>query len=291
MPADRLSGLGKPAPAEGKKLFVRRIDHWQIRYEPMHHSSPGQIERTKPPASAEPKAPPSLWQELADGSAGPVVRVVVSVALAALFAGGGLLLSYALAGIVPDWASKWGGGFSPSDELVAAVLILMCFPYVGSLIWVWSRTSASRRPHHEFWRAGVFTFVIVLTTIVLAVLIDSIRLFHGSFDVLFGSVMCFAAAGVILLWLRAARRFARGKPLRDPADGAMDIRCPACGYRMVGLHQSRCPECGTIYTLDELLARQGFVIDTRSAPAASDASPPRPPAANESLPLERRAAP
>jgi hypothetical protein len=28
---------------------------------------------------------------------------------------------------------------------------------------------------------------------------------------------------------------------------------------MVGLHESRCPECGTVYTLDELLSRQEFV--------------------------------
>ena len=31
------------------------------------------------------------------------------------------------------------------------------------------------------------------------------------------------------------------------------LSCPSCGYDMRGLHQATCPECGTQYTLDELL--------------------------------------
>jgi hypothetical protein len=32
------------------------------------------------------------------------------------------------------------------------------------------------------------------------------------------------------------------------------LRCPKCGYNMTGLLGARCPECGTQYTLDELLS-------------------------------------
>ena len=34
------------------------------------------------------------------------------------------------------------------------------------------------------------------------------------------------------------------------------IPCPTCGYDMTGLKSTRCPECGSEFTLDELLAAQ-----------------------------------
>jgi rRNA maturation protein Nop10 len=37
---------------------------------------------------------------------------------------------------------------------------------------------------------------------------------------------------------------------------------------MVGLTESRCPECGTVYTLDELIARQGFAAVPPAPPVA-----------------------
>jgi DNA-directed RNA polymerase subunit RPC12/RpoP len=46
--------------------------------------------------------------------------------------------------------------------------------------------------------------------------------------------------------------------MRHHLDKQVDVRCPDCGYRMVGLFDTRCPECGKQYALDELLARQGF---------------------------------
>jgi hypothetical protein len=32
--------------------------------------------------------------------------------------------------------------------------------------------------------------------------------------------------------------------------------CPTCGYNLKGLTSTRCPECGTLFTLDDLLDRQ-----------------------------------
>jgi DNA-directed RNA polymerase subunit RPC12/RpoP len=75
--------------------------------------------------------------------------------------------------------------------------------------------------------------------------------------VIAGIVMV-AVAAVMLVWVQALRQMRTGRPLRHHQDHLLDIRCPECGYRMVGLHESRCPECGRVYTLDELLARQNF---------------------------------
>ena len=43
---------------------------------------------------------------------------------------------------------------------------------------------------------------------------------------------------------------------RIKAAGTDSICCPVCGYNMTGLHESRCPECGSQFTLDQLLAAQ-----------------------------------
>ena len=57
-------------------------------------------------------------------------------------------------------------------------------------------------------------------------------------------------AGTILIWRETgAERAAR---MRDIATGT--VCCLRCGYNMTGLHEARCPECGTQYTLNELLA-------------------------------------
>src|SRR5829696_3439901 len=45
-------------------------------------------------------------------------------------------------------------------------------------------------------------------------------------------------------------RRARGKFV------AVSIVCPKCGYSLTGLAEARCPECGSQYTLGELLASQ-----------------------------------
>jgi hypothetical protein len=57
----------------------------------------------------------------------------------------------------------------------------------------------------------------------------------------------------ILIWREtAAERAAR---VRGAARGG--VACPTCGYNLTGLTTTRCPECGTQFTLDELFAQQG----------------------------------
>jgi hypothetical protein len=60
------------------------------------------------------------------------------------------------------------------------------------------------------------------------------------------------AAGV---WIGATAYLWRGGPTRHIAK----LPCPRCGYDLRGLHEARCPECGTQYTLDGLLAAQAAV--------------------------------
>jgi hypothetical protein len=56
----------------------------------------------------------------------------------------------------------------------------------------------------------------------------------------------------VLIWRETAgERIARLKTA-----GSQIVSCPLCGYNMTGLIESRCPECGSRYTVDELLASQ-----------------------------------
>ena len=63
-----------------------------------------------------------------------------------------------------------------------------------------------------------------------------------------------------LLWITATlfiwRETKTERTDRLERVGASTIVCPACQYNLTGLREARCPECGTGYTLNELLAGQ-----------------------------------
>lgn len=59
----------------------------------------------------------------------------------------------------------------------------------------------------------------------------------------------------VFLWREtAAERSARLK--QSTGAGGAGVSCPTCGYNLTGLTATRCPECGSQFTLDELLASQ-----------------------------------
>lgn len=75
-----------------------------------------------------------------------------------------------------------------------------------------------------------------------------------SFSYFAGSALC------PILWLICTSLIWRETPdERSSKARASDqnaLVCPVCGYNLTGLSESRCPECGTKFTIDELLARQ-----------------------------------
>jgi hypothetical protein len=62
----------------------------------------------------------------------------------------------------------------------------------------------------------------------------------------------------ILLWLTATVFLWRDTPTERTrrVQGKLKsaITCPNCGYNMTGLQECRCPECGSKFTIDELVA-------------------------------------
>ena len=73
----------------------------------------------------------------------------------------------------------------------------------------------------------------------------------------------------VLLWRETPReRFERLAGLG--LGPGRSVSCPVCDYSMAGLREARCPECGTHYTLDQLIAAQPHAAPS---PAASASEP------------------
>lgn len=77
--------------------------------------------------------------------------------------------------------------------------------------------------------------------------------------------MIFASAWILTSTL-AWRETSTERTARLGGRGSMRLPCPKCGYNLTGLRETRCPECGATYTLDELV---GALVEQR-APLSSD---------------------
>lgn len=64
----------------------------------------------------------------------------------------------------------------------------------------------------------------------------------------------------IMIWLIATvfvwRETATERAQRLTTRTSSAIVCPTCGYNLTGLTETRCPECGSRFTLNELIALQ-----------------------------------
>lgn len=194
----------------------------------------------------------SLWRELMDGSVSIWVRVLINLALGVFLTGVAFLLSFFLAALVPAFRYEWHYGVRPTDELMIGIFVLSGLEFAGASVWIWSRKTR----HRALLRPMLWTMCIGAITTVLCV-VASDR-FGGSEEIIVAGLVFLSGGGVMLIWINAWYQLTRGRPMRNEQDGMPDVRCPSCGYRMVGLHEARCPECGRGYTLDELLAGQDF---------------------------------
>ena len=192
----------------------------------------------------------SLWRDLCDGTGGAGLRAVITVILALVLVSMSLFGSYMLAYMFNGMGYQPG---RPHDETIAGVFIFSGIIFLGALYWLWSRPMRNR----GIVFASVITVGLWLAIIPIGIFIDeAVR--GGDEELLLGALVTMGFAGTFSIWLFTWRHYTRGRDAIHREDGKLDIICPSCGYRMVGLQESRCPECGKVYTLDELLAQQGF---------------------------------
>ncbi|HEY7115863.1 MAG TPA: hypothetical protein VH475_04725 [Tepidisphaeraceae bacterium] len=225
---------------------------------------------------------PSLFRDLADGTAGVAVRIVVAIAAGIFYAGAALAGSYLLAMAVPAW-NRWQA-FNPNyvgprDELILVLALLAGAAWLATLAWLF----LGRNRRRGLLGPALKTLIIAVVAIILGVALGSSL--SGDVGFIIVGLIFLAIGPILLVWVQGIRAARRGRPLRNRADDLPDLRCPECGYRMVGLHESRCPECGRLYTLDELVARQNFARPlSGDGNPAIHTTPPPPPVSTRQIP-------
>jgi len=139
------------------------------------------------------------------------------------------------------------------EEAIIVSTLLTCAYMIAYWLLLWRRAVAWTE------RRRWLTFVSVVSASVAGALIGFgiaaiIRYNGGVVGGVLGSLagtVCWMIA-TILIWRESpAERSARLS--RANADALV---CPTCGYNLTGLREARCPECGTAFTLNELLAAQ-----------------------------------
>jgi hypothetical protein len=135
---------------------------------------------------------------------------------------------------------------------------MVLFDWAGFVMWVfvavywfmlWRNSVRWSRERH-YKTLGLAVGLIGFVTLIEIALAGSPNAI--SIVAFFGSIVA------PLLWLIGTVIFWQETPTErsERRSSPNSISCPICGYNLTGLTESRCPECGTKFTLDELLTSQ-----------------------------------
>jgi hypothetical protein len=147
-----------------------------------------------------------------------------------------------------------GAGMSEERAFTIASVVLLVFVVVyWTCVWASSfRWTESRVLRTIAAFAASLCVGGLAGGMVVYVLRDLDALFAGG---ILGSMAAATAWMIfsVLAWRETGKE--RAERISGAGGGFAGILlCPNCGYNMTGLIQARCPECGTEYTLDVLLA-------------------------------------
>ncbi len=131
------------------------------------------------------------------------------------------------------------------------------------------------------WRKSLKTFFYILGVWMVAI---PLAVFVGetvqSEEFFIAGIVALAIGLSLFLLMTLAYRRGGGKALAL-RDGVIDVRCPDCGYSLVGLSECQCPECGLAMTIDEVIRRQNYRMNMplltsteEPEPVATSVEPP-----------------
>src|SRR4051794_23103881 len=117
-------------------------------------------------------SPPSLWRDLAEGRAGWFVRLLVCIAVGIFLAGGAMMASYLLAGLIPGLNRRFYNylgpsrgvvqisrpGVYPKEGLIATMMLFAAVLWIGSIVWLFFRNG----PHGALARPVLMTLRVIV---------------------------------------------------------------------------------------------------------------------------------
>src|SRR5437588_6477816 len=144
------------------------------------------------------------------------------------------------------------GGPPPIVGIVMDCAVVFVFVAV---YWILLWRSVVRWTRRRIWRTCGATVLAVTMGLaggaVFAALNPRLPLFFPVTAV-GGSVVILWLLLTVLLW----RETARVRIERLAGEGQITVACPACGYSLASLREARCPEYGTVFTLEQLVSVQ-----------------------------------
>jgi hypothetical protein len=108
------------------------------------------------------------------------------------------------------------------------------------------------------WTGARMTYTFAFAALALLVSAAVRLLIRGLIDRDFASFLGSVTApllwlvSTIFVWQESPAE--RAERVARATGGA--VACPTCGYNLTGLREARCPECGSQFTVDQLLAAQ-----------------------------------
>jgi hypothetical protein len=211
-----------------------------------------------------------VWRDLRSDAPNLLLRTGASIALGTGLGGLAVLGGYAVEAL--------GGSPFSFDETLGMALTLGTLVWLVGLRMIWSPARSLRR----FVRPFTATLIVVTLTGLASYFADCYV--HYDEEVVMGGIALSGSGLVILLWLGPLHRLIHGRPVIG-RDKHVDVRCPSCGYCLVGLRDLRCPECGTQFTIDELIHAQRYT-GARRRPNTTNRSPSTPPIPHQKAPVE-----
>jgi hypothetical protein len=178
-----------------------------------------------------------------EGGAGPRAGFGVRVGLSLVGAAAGVGVLMLVLGLIETYVAR------VRDEHVAIGIVFVLLGWVLWLYRVWGSYSKKR----HILRTILICLGIAVATIGVGSAFGA-AMHHPEF--LIAGTVFLGVAGVAGVITGAAFEGSRGRAIRSR--GAVNVVCPGCGYSMSGLETSVCPECGARYTLDQLIAGQGY---------------------------------
>jgi hypothetical protein len=143
---------------------------------------------------------------------------------------------------------------SNTREQAAAVLatLVTCAYMAGYwlLLWYASVSWTSERVY----RTGAITIAAMLFGLAIGMAMKKAMPYETELAVCGGALT--GVVAWIFLSIFVWRETPAERAARMSRANADALVCPTCGYNLTGLHEPRCPECGTKFTLNELYAAQ-----------------------------------